>query len=208
MNQQTRIVKVGRKYDQVLEGARDVFLKDGFEGASVDDIAREAGVSKATLYSYFPDKRLLFREVVRTECERQACEADDMVLADCEPARVLHESARRLMEIIMSDFSLRMFRICVAEAGRFPELGEEFYESGPLAFRERLEEYLEKATARGELRIEDFELAAEQFLELCKAGWLMRAVFKHERDLPEDEQELYAREAVATFLARYGTGTA
>lgn len=207
MNQQTRIVKVGRKYDQVLLGARDVFMKDGFEGASVDDIAREAGVSKATLYSYFPDKRLLFREVVRTECERQACQADDMVLADCEPARVLHETAQGLMDVIMSDFSLRMFRICVAEAERFPELGEEFYESGPLAFRIRLEDYLKKAVDRGELSIQDTELAAEQFLELCKAGWLMRAVFKHERDLPEDEREQYAREAVATFLARYGKTT-
>ena len=54
----------GRKFDQVLEGARTIFLRDGFDGASVDDIAKEAGVSKATLYSYFPDKRLMFVEVV------------------------------------------------------------------------------------------------------------------------------------------------
>ena len=65
-------IKKGRKFDQVLDGARDVFLRDGFEGASVDDIARRAGVSKATLYSYFPDKRLLFSEVARVECNRQA----------------------------------------------------------------------------------------------------------------------------------------
>ena len=54
------IIKKGRKFDQVIEGARTVFMRDGYEGASVDDIAREAGVSKATLYSYFPDKRVLF----------------------------------------------------------------------------------------------------------------------------------------------------
>lgn len=51
-------IKKGRKFDQVLEGARVVFMRDGFEGASVDDIAREAGVSKATLYSYVPDKQI------------------------------------------------------------------------------------------------------------------------------------------------------
>jgi len=68
----TPSVKKGRKFDQVLIGARDVFLRDGFEGASVDDIAKAAQVSKATLYSYFPDKRLLFMEVAKTECRRQA----------------------------------------------------------------------------------------------------------------------------------------
>ncbi len=51
----TPTVKRGRKFDQVLQGAREIFMSDGFEGASVDDIARAAGVSKATLYSYFPD---------------------------------------------------------------------------------------------------------------------------------------------------------
>ena len=62
MNAPQSVVKQGRKWDQVLDGARKVFMRDGFEGASVDDIVREAGVSKATLYSYFPDKRLLFIE--------------------------------------------------------------------------------------------------------------------------------------------------
>ena len=63
MNAPQPVVKQGRKWAEVLDGARTVFLRDGFEGASVDDIVREAGVSKATLYSYFPDKRLLFLEL-------------------------------------------------------------------------------------------------------------------------------------------------
>ena len=65
----------GRKFLQVLEGARTIFLRDGFEGAAVDDIAREAGVSKATLYSYFPDKRVMFMEVFRSELAREAADA-------------------------------------------------------------------------------------------------------------------------------------
>ena len=64
-------IKKGRKFDQVLDGARQVFMADGYEGASVDAIARAAGVSKATLYSYFPDKKLLFMEVAKTECRSQ-----------------------------------------------------------------------------------------------------------------------------------------
>ncbi|MGB1035103.1 MAG: TetR/AcrR family transcriptional regulator, partial [Primorskyibacter sp.] len=65
-------IRKGRKYDQVLDGARAVFLAHGFEGASVDDIARAAGVSKATLYSYFADKRVLFMEVASQQCQAQA----------------------------------------------------------------------------------------------------------------------------------------
>ena len=65
MGDTATVVRTGRKFDQVLAGAREVFMADGFEGASVDDIARAAGVSKATLYSYFPDKKLLFMEVAR-----------------------------------------------------------------------------------------------------------------------------------------------
>jgi AcrR family transcriptional regulator len=204
MNQHAREIKTGRKYEQVLKGARQVFLADGFEGASVDDIARAAGVSKATLYSYFPDKRLLFREVVRSECDRQACEAEILGETSCPPDKVLYETARRVIEIILSEFSLQIFRISVAEAERFPELGQEFYESGPMMLKTQMRSYLEEATARGELNVDDAELAADQFAELCKAGWLLRAVFMHQRDFSEDEKHRYAQGAVDTFLARYG----
>lgn len=204
MNEQPRAIKTGRKYEQVLEGARTVFMADGFEGASVDDIARAAGVSKATLYSYFPDKRLLFREVVRSECSRQACEADELVETTCSPEKVLYETAHRIMSIILSEFSLQMFRICVAESERFPELGQEFYESGPLVLKTRLKEYLEEAADRNELKVDDAGLAADQFAELCKAGWLLQAIFMHQREFSDAEKHRYAQGAVDTFLARYG----
>ena len=93
--------KRGRKYDQVLAGARSVFLADGFEGASVDDIARAAGVSKATLYSYFPDKRLLFMEVAKGECKRQADEALQVMNLNAPPEIVLHEAARRMVGFVL-----------------------------------------------------------------------------------------------------------
>ena len=85
MNAPQPVIKQGRKWSQVLDGARTVFMRDGFEGASVDDIVREAGVSKATLYSYFPDKRHLFTEVARIECERMADETLACLLANDLP---------------------------------------------------------------------------------------------------------------------------
>lgn len=195
----------GRKFDQVLDGARQVFLSDGFEGASVDEIARVSRVSKATIYSYFPDKRQMFTEVVRNECNRQAESALRLIDMGRPPHDVLTEAARQLLCFVLSDFSQRVFRICVAEADRFPELGRAFYESGPVLGRRRLSEYLRAAAERGELVIDDFDLAADQFSELCKATLWPRAVFGIQSHFDEAEIARVTDEATRTFLARYGT---
>lgn len=197
-------IKRGRKFDQVLEGARTVFLRDGFEGASVDDIAAAAGVSKATLYAYFPDKRVLFVEVAKGECQRQADEAEALVALTAPPEVVLPVAARRIVDFLLSDFGRSTFRICVAEAERFPELGQEFYATGPGLLNERISTYLSGAVARGELVIEDIQLAAAQFAELCKADIFPCVCFGIKRDFSETDRDRVANGAVEMFLARYG----
>lgn len=197
-------VKRGRKFDQVLEGARTVFLRDGYEGASVDDIAREAGVSKATLYSYFPDKRLLFFEVTRAECARQAENVLTLMDSKAPPAEVLTAAARRIAGLSTSEFGQRIYRICVAECDRFPELGRSFYDSGPLLVRNRLAEYLRAAVARGDLDIDDVELAADQFAELCKANLHARLIFGATTRCNARDIERTINGAVDMFMARYG----
>lgn len=200
----TLAIRKGRKFDQVLEGARQVFLSDGFEGASVDEIARVANVSKATLYSYFPDKRLLFMEVATTECQRQARDALDNIDMEAAPREVLTQTALHFLRFITSDFGQRIFRICVAESDRFPELGQKFYNSGPAVFRAEMAAYFERAEARGELRIEDRKMAADQFGELCKADVWPRLIFGVIRSVSETEIRHVVDNAVETFLARYG----
>jgi TetR/AcrR family transcriptional regulator, mexJK operon transcriptional repressor len=198
----TRIRK-GRKFDQVLEGARTVFLADGFERANVDEIARVAGVSKATLYSYFPDKRLLFTEVLRNECNRQADEALSVIDLTAPPAVVLRAAAERIIAFQLSEFGLAMHRICVAETPKFPEIGRQFYESGPLLARARLGGYLRLAAERGELAIEDFDLAADQFVRLCLADIYDRQVCGIEARFAPDEIVRVIDGAVQMFLALY-----
>lgn len=197
--------KKGRKFDQVLEGARTVFLSDGFEGASVDDIARAAGVSKATLYSYFPDKRFLFMQVAKTECQRQADLAIETIDMDAPIRQVLHDIATEMVDFITSKFGKQIFRICVGESDRFPELGREFYESGPMLIRQKLIDFFEKGVARGELKIDDLELAAEQFHELSKADLFPKMVFNIVDDFSREEKERVVNGAVDMFMARYGT---
>ena len=197
-------IRRGRKFDQVLEGAREVFLTDGFEGASVDDIARRAGVSKATLYSYFPDKRMLFMEVVKVECKRQADQAIERIDMSAPVEAILRETANQMLAFITSEFGQRIFRICVAESDRFPALGAEFYESGPALVRARLVAFFREATERGELIIEDYDLAANQFHALCKADVLERLVFQVDKTIPDTVRKRVIDGAVATFMARYG----
>ena len=204
MNAAHQEIKRGRKYGQVLNGAWEVFRRDGFEGASVDDIARESGVSKATLYSYFPDKRLLFLEVAKGECCRQATESSDLIPCKAAPATVLTGAATRMVDFFLSDFGMRVFRICVAESDRFPELGREFYRNGPALARARLVDYFHEAEARGELRITDKDLAADQFAELCKADLFSRLVFGIGGPISAADRTRVITGAVETFLARYG----
>ncbi|SFD86333.1 transcriptional regulator, TetR family [Sulfitobacter brevis] len=197
-------VRKGRKYDQVLEGARTVFMADGFEGASVDEISKVAAVSKATLYSYFPDKRLLFMEVANAECQRQSREALDTIQMDAPPHEVLKQSGMHFLRFLTSTFAQQVFRICVAESDRFPELGQRFYTSGPAMMQAELIGYFEQAEARGELLITDKRLAADQFMELCKADVWPRLMFGVSKSVSEPEIERVVDGAVETFMARYG----
>lgn len=201
-------IRKRRKLDQVLAGAREVFLRDGFEGASVDDIARAAGVSKATLYSYFPDKRRLFSEMASAECRRQADDALRFIDLAASPAVVLRQTAERMVDFVSSDFGQRVFRVCVAESERFPELGQEFYASGPLMLREKLAVYFRMARDRGELVIEDIDLAADQFAELCKANIQLRLVMGIARRISARERARTVEGAVEMFLSRYGAPAA
>ena len=204
MTQAATILRTGRKFDQVLRGAREVFMADGFEGASVDDIARAAGVSKATLYSYFPDKRLLFMEVAQTECHGMADRVLSMI-DETKPAReVLTIAATQLAAFLVSDFAQQVFRICIAERDRFPELAQAFYHAGPKNGQCHLADYLDKAVTNGELVIENTEFAAAQLSELCRVRIWNRAAFGIQTSFSQAEIDEVALQAVDMFMARYG----
>ena len=198
-------IRRGRKYEQVLEGARQVFMANGFEGASVDEIARVAGVSKATLYKYFSDKQILFTEVAKTECQRQATTATDSIEMAAPPRTVLAQAGRHFLCFMTSQLGQQIFRISVAESDRFPELGRRFYETGPAVMRTEMVAYFAEACARGELSISDHVLAADQFAELCKADLFMRMIFGVIETVDSADIDRVVDSAVDTFLARYGT---
>lgn len=198
-------MRKGRKIDQVLAGAREVFLSDGFEGANVDEIARRADVSKATLYSYFSTKTELFLTVATKEIARITDEATLEVDTDQPVQNVLTKVAELYVGFYASDFGLNLFRTCVAEARHFPEIGREFYQAGLVAAHDRLRNYLVLATERGELDMREDEQshAAFQFTELCRAGLLNKRLFYVQDDFSASEIAKFVSSAVEMFLARY-----
>ena len=199
-----KAIRKGRKFDAVLDAARGLFLEHGFEATSVDEIARLAGVSKATLYSYFPDKSLLFLEVAKVELLRQA----DLILTgdnlDLPVREFLSGFGYGMLDFLTSRFGLSLFRVCVAESARFPDLGRQFMESGPMMVEDCLIRFIDAAAERGELVCDDGRLAAAQFAELCKAGVHSRILMGTLDELTPEVRARVIDGAVETFLARYG----
>ena len=109
------------------------------------------------------------------------------------------------MQFLTSKFGQQIFRICVAESDRFPEIGQKFYASGPAVLRQEMASYFREAEARGELKIDDHVLAADQFGELCKADIWARLIFGVSKSVSDAEIDRVVEGAVRTFLARYGT---
>ena len=130
-------------------------------------------------------------------------ELADSIDTDAPPRGVLGLAGRHLLGFITSTFGQQMFRLCVAECDRFPELGQRFYNSGPAVVRREMAGYFETAVARGQLRMEDPLLAADQFGELCKGDVWLRLTFGIIDRISQAEIDRVVDSAVDMFLARY-----
>ena len=191
------------KRRQIIEGAREVFLTKGFDAASMNDIARAAGVSKGTLYVYFNNKEQLFEAIVDYECEAQAEGIFVLDPRDRDVEAVLKRVGSAFVKFLCRPEKASAIRTVIAIADRMPELGRKFYEKGPAKGIALLADYLSAQVAAGELVIEDCEIAAAQFIETCHA-MLFKPVLFNFAPAPSPEQiERVVRIAVASFLAAH-----
>jgi TetR/AcrR family transcriptional regulator, mexJK operon transcriptional repressor len=195
------------KAESILAAARRTFLASGFGAVSMDAIAREAGASKATLYAYFSSKEELFGAVVTQEGERYFAGFSAHELDPCQVEASLTEIAHRFLELVMSPDAIAVNRITIAEAVRFPQLGEIFWHAGPERSRTRIETFLRRAAAAGTLDIADPRLAAEQFVSLCLGDIHLRQLLRLAPTNGSIELNKAAKNAVATFLRAFGTRT-
>ena len=190
------------KRRQILDGARKVFMDLGFDGASMGEIARAAGVSKGTLYVYFADKCRLFEAIVEQEALAQGEVAFNFDPAR-EAATTLREFGRAYIELICRPGGASAIRTVIAIAERMPELGRRYYERVLEKTISRLASYLDVHVASGELVVEDRQLAASQFLMMCQASLFLPFLFQA-APAPSPERILQVVDsATRMFLAAY-----
>jgi AcrR family transcriptional regulator len=194
----------GAKRRQIVEGARRVFLAQGFDAASMGEIARAAGVSKGTLYVYFENKERLFDAIVVEECRAHAEGIFKFDLADHNVDAVLTR-----LGIAYAQFLCRpggpssVQRTVIAIAERMPEVGRHFYDTGPARGIALLASYLRAQVAAGVLAVEDCEIAAAQFMDACQSTLFKPVLFNFGATPTPERIEHVVKIAVRTFLAAY-----
>lgn len=197
------------KRKQILDGARRVFLNAGFAAASMGEIAREAKVSKGTLYVYFDSKEALFAALI-VEAKRETSErlvsldTELREARDSDIAPFLTMLATGLMEKFRMPNHVSMVRMVMGAADRFPGLARQFYDAGAGYGHARLAAWITEQVAAGRLVAEDPEIAAWQFISMCCHPVSARVTLGT-LPPPDDEQiRKTAEAAVSTFLAAYG----
>ncbi len=196
-----------RKRRAILAAATTLFLRDGYRGTSMDEIAALAAVSKQTVYKQFADKQSLFSEIVVATVSEISDPVHDEVLKLEDSGDVeadLRGLARRLLRRVMQPRILQLRRLVIGEAGRFPELGRTFYEQGPGRTITALAAVFERLAEQGVLHLDDPQVAAAHFNWLVMSTPLNRAMFLGD-DQPPARRELnrYADAGVRAFLAAY-----
>jgi AcrR family transcriptional regulator len=165
------------KRRQIIDGARKVFMDLGFDGASMGEIARSAGVSKGTLYVYFADKSRLFEAIVEEESLEQG-----KVAFNFDPARdveiTLMDFGQAYIQLLCRPGGGSATRTVMAIAERMPEVGRRFYHNVIALTISKLAGYLEAHVRSGDLAIEDCQLAAMQFMQMCQASLFMPFIFQ------------------------------
>jgi len=201
------------KHAQILEGAAQVFREMGFDAASMNDITRSAGVSKGTVYAHFSNKEELFEAIMEDERRKLFADLYDILVrkteegvgeTEAEIRKILINFGVALSHRICSDSVICAQRAVIAVASRMPELGQRFFENGPLRGQTILAKYLGAVVEKGLLSIADPDLAACQLSELCVAGIMRARLFAHASDPPDDKDiRRIVTSGIDMFLSAY-----
>ncbi len=190
-----------------LEVAQRLFAEHGFVGTTMDMIVAEAGGSKATLYQYFPEKDALVAGLMDQVAASVSSRTPSLAVDDVPLEEALTIIGRRALEGVVSPRAIGLLRLCLGEYGRFPELARVVWEHGPAVTYANFRRFLEERQARGEVRVEDTQLAAEHFIAGIVGHLQLKVAMGMAEPPSSDEIDRRVAAAAATFLARYGTET-
>lgn len=192
------------KRGQIIEGAKRVFMRLGFDAASMNDITREAGVSKGTIYVYFENKEDLFGAIIEQERQRITLMLKDILAGSEEVEDGLFRFGVGFATHITSPQTINAMRTLIGVTTRMPKLCSRFFHS-PANVRTVLEDFIKRHVALGNLEVEDTDLAARQFIELASGTFFKLRLFGDLDDVPPDSDlDRTVRSAIRMFMAAYG----
>lgn len=193
------------KQDAILAAAGRIFIQHGFEGSSMDLIAKAAGVARQTLYNRFPDgKEALFGAVAERMWRAfpvMDIATDEEALAN--PEAGLRSIGRGVAAFWAPPLAVAFLRMVIAEGPRFPELTRRFFEVGKTPAVSAVRNYIAELGRRGKLTIDDPELASQQFLGMIDETVLWVRIMGDPRELSVAHTNKVVDQAVAIFLRYY-----
>lgn len=194
------------KREQILDGAERIFSRMGFDAASMNDITREAGVSKGTIYVYFENKGDLFASMIERHKSRIFAKMRDVVEEGSSVEDTLHKFGTLFVAHLTSEKAIHGMRMVVGVIERMPELAKRFYATGPNKGPLILTTYLDQQVKAGIFEIDDTDFAARQFGDLCLAGIYRARLFGEMQSPPTAERiEKSVSSALRMFVMYYGT---
>jgi TetR/AcrR family transcriptional regulator, mexJK operon transcriptional repressor len=185
---------------KILEAATELFLKVGYEQASIDAILVQSGGSKSTLYAYFPTKEDLFRSVIDGIVAHDAGAALDL---GSNARLVLTEFAVSRQRVVLSPRHRAVSGLVIAERERFPDLARIYFERGPYKSQRLLATYFEALKHREVLDIEDADEAAEFLIGMLMQRWHKQLFYVSLPTPTESAIREHAERAVARFFDIY-----
>jgi TetR/AcrR family transcriptional regulator, mexJK operon transcriptional repressor len=196
--------EVSPKRRQIVAAAEILFLAHGYGAVSMDAIAKAASVSKATLYAHFASKDALFAGIMAEKGSDNPIDDSLFEPAPADIAATLTRIGQSVLHFMLRERTLNIYRVVIAESGRFPELGEVFFTNGPQRFCDRFTGWLAEQASAGRLTAPDLDLAAQQFMALLRSGLFIRASLAL-KPAPTDTQiDATVVSAVSTFLKAFG----
>jgi AcrR family transcriptional regulator len=193
------------KLRQIVEAAEKLFLSQGYGAVSMDQVSRTANVSKATLYAYFPSKDALFATIVRNKGFDNPFTEDLFPNEVADLRAALEEIGHRMLHFMLRERTLAIYRIALAEAGRFPELGTAFYDNGPNSMFNRFSRWIELLHEKGLVQVKNSNMATEQFCALVRSGVFLRRSLAVPPEASEEEITTTVTAAVDTWIKAYAT---
>lgn len=197
-------VKTEAKREAIMEAASKVFLEAGFEGASMAEIAKMAGGSKATLYSYFKSKDELFVDVMHHAARQQIDPLLSALNQDNENLpKALQVFGEKMLSFLCTPGAIQTRRVVIGESGR-TEIGKRFHEQGPKQGVKQIADFMQEQMTRGKLRQTDPVLVALQLNALLECETVIPLMLGIETELSPARLRLAVRRALRTFFAAYG----